>query len=56
MEDDEGANAFDLPEETRDEIIDKIEALAWMIRNDWSDPRGQTRAIVGLCVKLRSLG
>ncbi len=47
--------AWDLPEETKDEIIDKISALAWEIRNDWSDPRGECRKIVELCEKLKKL-
>lgn len=48
-------SAFDLPENTKEEIIDKIEALAWDIRNDWSDPRGECRKIVELCNKLKTL-
>lgn len=53
MEEEE--NAFDLPEDTKEEIIDKISALAWLIRNDWSDPRGECRAIVKLCEKLKTI-
>ena len=53
MEEEE--NAFDMPETTREEIIDKISALAWEIRNDWSDPRGECRKIVELCKKLKDL-
>lgn len=51
MEEEE--NAFDMPETTELEIIDKIEALAWQIRNDWSDPRHECRKIVELSEKLR---
>lgn len=51
----EEENVWDLPEETKDEIIDKISALAWNIRNDWSDPRGECREIVKLCKKLKEL-
>lgn len=51
----EEENVWDLPEETKDEIIDKISALAWRIRNDWSDPRGECRKIVELCDKLKTL-
>jgi hypothetical protein len=51
----EEENAFELPEETKDEIIDKISALAWQIRGDWSDPRSECRKIVELCEKLKSL-
>jgi len=51
----EEENAFELPENTKDEIIDKISALAWEIRNDWSDPRGECRKIVELCEKLKLL-
>jgi len=49
------ASAFDMPETTKLEIIEKISALAWDIRNDWSDPRGQCRRIVWLCDKLKEL-
>ena len=51
----EEANAFEMPETTREEIIDKISALAWQIRSDWSDPRGECRTIVSLCTKLREI-
>ena len=47
--------AFDLPETTKMEIIEKIEALAWEIRNDWSDPRSECRKIVELCKKLKEI-
>ena len=47
--------AFELPETTKLEIIEKIKALAWSIRNDWSDPRGECRTIVKLCEKLKEL-
>lgn len=46
-------SAFDMPETTKLEIIEKISALAWEIRNDWSDPRGECRKIVELCKKLQ---
>lgn len=48
----EDNSAFDLPETTNNEIIDKISALAWQIRSDWSDPRGECRKITELCEKL----
>lgn len=51
----EKENVWDLPEETKDEIIDKIKALAWQIRQDWSDPRGECRKILELCEKLKEL-
>jgi len=51
----EEESAWDLPEETKDEIIDKIAALACEIRNDWSDPRDECRGIVKLCEKLKLL-
>jgi hypothetical protein len=51
----EEANVWEMPEETRDEVIDKISALAWEIRSDWSDPRGECRQIVSLCEKLRKM-
>lgn len=53
MDDEE--NVFALPEDTKEQIISKIEALAWSIRNDWSDPRGECRKIVELCTKLKQL-
>jgi len=53
MEDEE--SAFHMPETTKDEVIDKISALAWQIRNDWSDPRSECRTIVALCEKLKTL-
>ena len=49
----EDENAFELPEDTIEQIIDKIAALAWRIRNDWSDPRGECRTIVTLTDKLK---
>jgi hypothetical protein len=51
----EDENAFDLPEETKEQIINKIAALAWQIRNDWYDPIGECRTIVSLCDKLKQL-
>jgi len=51
----EEENEFDLPEKSSDEIIEKISALAWRIRNDWSDPRTECRYIVKLCDKLKVL-
>ena len=49
----EETSAFDMPETTKLEIIEKISALAWEIRNDWSDPRGECRKLVELCKKLQ---
>jgi len=48
-------NIFEMPENTRTEIINKIEAMADSIRSDWSDPRSETRRIKALCQKLRDL-
>ncbi len=48
-------NAFELPERTKEEIIDKISSLATQIRMDWSDPRGECRKIKELCEKLKNL-
>lgn len=45
----------DLPEETAIEIIDKIEAYAFDIRCDWSDPRNECSNISRLCEKLKLL-
>lgn len=47
--------AYNMPETTREEVIDKIAALAWEIRNDWSDSRGECRTIVSLCTKLKEM-
>jgi hypothetical protein len=46
-------NIFEMPENTKAEIIDKIEAMTDSIRSDWSDPRSETRRIKVLCQKLR---
>ena len=46
---------FDLPETTRLEIIEKIEALVCEIRGDWTDPRCECIKIVQLCEKLKQL-
>ena len=51
----EEESAWDLPETTEEEIINKISALAWEIRNDWSDPREECRKIVALCESLKEL-
>lgn len=48
-------STWDLPEDTAAQIIDKIKALAWRIRNDWTDPRTEIKTIGGLCDKLRKL-
>lgn len=55
VETEEELEVWDLPEETPKQIADKIEALAWEIRNDFSDPRSECRRIVDLCEKLRQL-
>lgn len=54
MEDEE-KTAYDLPEQTPDEIIEKIRGMATEIRNDWSDPRSECRNIWRLCDKLKEL-
>jgi len=51
----EELTAFDLPEDTKEQIIDKISAMASSIRNDWSDPRSECRSIWALCTKLKEL-
>ena len=51
----EKESAWDMPEITRVEIIDKISALALEIREDWSDPRSECREIVRLCNKLKEI-
>lgn len=44
-----------MPEDTEDQIIDKIEAIIWNIRSDWNDPRYECRAAAELCEKIRKL-
>ncbi len=46
---------WSLPEETKEQMIDKISALTWGIRGDWNDSRGECREIIRLCDKLREL-
>lgn len=46
---------FELYEDTAVEIVDKIQALAWRIQEDWSDPRSECRKIVELSDKLKTL-
>lgn len=48
-------NSFELPENTAIEIVDKIQALVWDIRADWSDPRSECRKIVELSDKLKTM-
>lgn len=55
MIDEDEIDAFKMPENTRAEIIDKIDALADSIRRDWSDPRGELKRIKQLCEKLRNI-
>lgn len=54
MEDEE-ISCFDLPENTPEEIINKISAMASSIREDWTDPRSECRAIWSLCTKLKKM-
>lgn len=51
----EEIEAWEMPEETKVQVLEKIKALAWEIRNDWSDPRGECREIVRLCKLLIEL-
>lgn len=44
--------AVDFPENTIEEIIVKISAFAYEIREDFSDPRFEANQIVELCSKL----
>ncbi len=46
---------YQMPETTKLEIIDKIQALAYEIRMDWIDPRGECRMIRELCNKLKQM-
>lgn len=47
--------AFDLPEDSKEEIVDKIYAMASSIRGDWTDPRSECREIWRLCKKLKEI-
>jgi hypothetical protein len=49
----EEENPHELPEETFSEMLDKMSALAWCIRNDWSDPRHECREIVRISNKIK---
>ena len=51
----EDISAWDLPESTELEIIEKIKALTRQIRGDWTDPRSECRRIIELCNKLTEL-
>lgn len=44
---------FEMPEESKEQIVDKISAMASSIRDDWSDPRSECREIKRLCEKLK---
>lgn len=44
----------DLPGETPTEVIDKIEAFARDIQNDWNAPKGRLNTILDLCDKLKT--
>ena len=48
-------DASEMLEDTREEIINKIEAYSWEIRSNWSNPRSQCRSIIRLLEKLRNL-
>ena len=52
MENNEEQYVGDMPETTAAEIIAKIRALAWKIRDDGGDPRFEVNDISGLCDKL----
>lgn len=54
-DEEEEISCFDLPENTKIEVIDKIHAMASSIRNDWTDPRSECRAIWALCKKLKEM-
>lgn len=51
----EELSVFDLPEETANQIIEKIYNMASSIRSDWTDPRSECREIWRLCRKLKEL-
>jgi hypothetical protein len=48
-------SAYDMPEISKEEIIDKIRSMAQEIRMDWTDPRGECREIYRLCDKLKEI-
>ena len=51
----EEKSAYDMPELTAFDIVDKIEAYAWEIREDWTDPRFQVKEIARLSQRLKSM-
>jgi len=51
----EEISCFELPEETEEQIVEKIHSMASSIRGDWSDPRSECREIWRLCGKLKEL-
>ena len=44
-----------LPETTKEEVVEKIEMMSFLIRMDYSDPRGEVQQIQLLCAKLKNL-
>lgn len=48
-------SAYDMPENTKEEIIDKISEMAHEIWTDWTDPRGECHEIYRLCDKLKEI-
>ncbi len=42
----------DLPEETKEQVIDKISIIAFNISLDYNDPKGQCKKIIELCCRL----
>lgn len=46
-------DVYEMPTNTDYEIADKIESLAWLIREDWSDPRTEVKEIIKLCKMLK---
>jgi len=55
LDEESTCRANNLPEKTKEEIINKISELSSQIRMDWGIPRGELRKINELCVKLKKL-
>lgn len=44
-------DALTQAEKERDEVLNQIEAFAWDIKGDWTDPRANCKSIIELCNK-----
>ena len=48
-------DTFEMPEDTPEQIMDKIQQFAMDIWGDWTNPKSEAKAIYVLCDKLKSL-